>query len=110
MKKSKLGQNLIQSLKDVTKYEKGRKNLRTTTIEIPDPAPIWKKEEIQHIRKDVFHVSQPIFAAVLSVKPATIKAWEQGQKRPSGAANRLLQILSLQPKIIETLNRKRRKA
>jgi putative transcriptional regulator len=38
-------------------------------------------------------VSQGVFAAVLNVKPATVAAWEQGGKAPSGPALKLLQLV-----------------
>lgn len=103
MKKTLLGQALIHGLQDVIEYEKGKKKLRTTNLEIPAPAPVWSKKEIVSLRKERFKVSQPVFAALLSVKPATIKAWEQGLKRPSGAASRLIQILFKQPDVLKKL-------
>ena len=50
-------------------------------------------DEIQHIRKDIAKVSQPEFAKLLSVSPSTIKQWEQGNKRPSGLALRVLNLI-----------------
>ncbi len=47
---------------------------------------------IKALRKK-FDISQPVFAAYLNVSPATVKAWEQGAKKPSGASLRLLQIV-----------------
>lgn len=41
-------------------------------------------------------VSQPVFAFYLNVSPSTIKKWETGEKSPSGAALRLLNIIELQ--------------
>ena len=106
MKKTKLGQALIAGLQDVIEYEKGKKRLKTTHLEIPDPAPVWTKQQIVRLRKECFKVSQPVFAAILSVKSSTIKAWEQGLKRPSGAASRLIQILSRKPEVLKSLTNK----
>ena len=39
------------------------------------------------------NVSQPVFVTLLNVSPATVKAWEQGLKAPSGAALKLLSIV-----------------
>ncbi|MBI2339815.1 MAG: transcriptional regulator [Deltaproteobacteria bacterium] len=105
MRKTKLGQALIRGLRDVIAYEKGKGELRTSHLEIPGPAPVWSKKAIAKIRKERFKVSQPVFAALLSVRPATIKAWEQGLKHPSGAASRLIQILSKQPDLLKGLGR-----
>lgn len=38
-------------------------------------------------------VSQPVFALYLNVSPSTVKKWETGEKQPSGAALRLLNIV-----------------
>jgi len=38
-------------------------------------------------------VSQPVFAKYLNVSPSTTKKWETGEKVPSGAALRLLNII-----------------
>ncbi|MFF7710653.1 helix-turn-helix domain-containing protein [Pseudomonas sp. NPDC007930] len=39
------------------------------------------------------HVSQPVFAKYLNTSASTIKQWEAGDKRPSGMALKLLQIV-----------------
>lgn len=109
MKRTKLGQALIQGLNDVIEHEKGVKKLRVSQIEIPEPAPDLNKKEIAAIRQKIFKVSQPIFASILSVTPATVKAWEQGLKKPSGTANRLMQILKKRPGIVGEVTAKSRK-
>jgi putative transcriptional regulator len=37
--------------------------------------------------------SQAVFAAVLNVGPTTVAAWEQGTKKPSGPAVKLLDLV-----------------
>ncbi|MBI4405681.1 MAG: transcriptional regulator [Deltaproteobacteria bacterium] len=103
MKKTKLGQILIRSLNEAIEYEKGRKELKTSTISVPESAREWSNREIAQIRKERFKVSQPIFASILSVRPATIRAWEQGLKRPSGAAARLLEVAEAEPETFTRL-------
>jgi putative transcriptional regulator len=39
-------------------------------------------------------LSQPVFAHVLNVSPSTVKHWEIGDKHPSGAALKLLNVIS----------------
>ncbi len=39
-------------------------------------------------------VSQPIFASCLNISAATVKKWEQGEKRPSGTAMKLLNLVA----------------
>jgi putative transcriptional regulator len=48
-------------------------------------------------------MSQPVFASLLNVKTTTVRAWEQGQRSPDGAASRLLEILSKDVDIAEEL-------
>jgi len=38
-------------------------------------------------------LSQPIFAHILNVSPSTVKHWETGEKHPSGAALKLLNMV-----------------
>jgi len=39
-------------------------------------------------------LSQPVFAHVLNVSSSTVKHWETGNKHPSGAALKLLNVIS----------------
>ena len=57
-----------------------------------EPVPEFDAKAIARIRKSV-NVSQSVFAAYLNTTPSTIRQWEQGDKRPSGIAARLLQLV-----------------
>jgi putative transcriptional regulator len=46
-------------------------------------------------------LSQPIFALVLNTSVSTVKQWEQGDKKPSGIALKLLNLI--QKKGVEVL-------
>lgn len=107
MNKTKMGQELIAGLQEAVDHERGAKKLRTAALEIPEPAPHWTKERIAQLRKRCFHVSQPVFAALLSVTASTVRAWEQGQKTPSGAASRLLELAEFDPGVFQRLARAR---
>jgi putative transcriptional regulator len=61
-----------------------------------EEAPRFDAARIAKLRREL-DVSQPVFAGVVGVKPVTVKAWEQGQKEPSGTARRLLQLLEADP-------------
>ena len=39
------------------------------------------------------HVSQAVFAAYLGTGKTTVQQWEQGQKKPGGPAQRLLDLI-----------------
>jgi putative transcriptional regulator len=52
----------------------------------------YTPKQIKKIRERE-KLSQPIFAHILNVSPSTIKHWEIGDKQPSGAALKLLNIV-----------------
>lgn len=54
--------------------------------------PPFKPEDIRRIRM-ANHVSQAAFAAILGIGKTTVQQWEQGQKKPSGPAQRLLDLV-----------------
>ena len=56
------------------------------------PVRRYKPAEIRRIRKRA-NVSQAVFASVLNVGKATVAAWEQGGKSPSGPALKLLELV-----------------
>lgn len=105
MRKTRLGQELIAGLEEALEHEKGAKLLRTSELEISEPARPWKKEQIAQLRKQRFGVSQPVFASLLSVTVSTVRAWEQGQKSPSGAARRLLEVAAMAPDFFVRLSK-----
>ena len=49
-------------------------------------------EEIKSIRERE-HVSQSVFANYLNVTTSLVSKWERGEKRPSGAALKLLSLI-----------------
>src|SRR4051812_35802119 len=102
-KKVSMGQDLIVGMREAVRHARGAKKLRSRTIEILEPAGAWEKEKIVNLRKKVYGVSQPVFASMLSVTASTVRAWEQGQKTPSGSARRLLQVAELEPQVFERL-------
>ena len=103
MKKIKVADELLNSLQQAVAMENNELEGRETVRKLSKPAPKWTKKGIKKLREEVFEMSQPIFASLLNVKPATVRAWEQGQRTPDGAASRLLEILSKDSEIAERL-------
>ena len=93
-RRSRVSDGLLQGLKEAVAYSHGELKARTHSIEIPGPAPKWSPSQVRNLRKERFGLSQPLFAAILNVATSTVRAWEQGQKTPSGAAARLLQLFA----------------
>jgi putative transcriptional regulator len=94
---------LLESLRGHVAHLEGKKKLtlRTRTLNLPKPVKPFKPREIAAIRADL-RLSQPVFAQVLNVPVATARSWETGRRKPTGAALRLLQIVSRSPRVIFT--------
>ena len=56
------------------------------------PVESLQPKDIKKIREK-YHVSQAVFAALLNTSVSTVQKWEIGQKRPSGAALKLLHLV-----------------
>jgi putative transcriptional regulator len=59
---------------------------------VPAPRSSIEGADIRRIRKEA-NASHAVFAAVLNVGKATVAAWKQGRKQPSGAALKLLDLV-----------------
>lgn len=103
MKKARMADGLLKGLRQAVDMEKGGLIGRERVRTLSKPAPKWSRHEIKRLRTEVFQMSQPVFASLLNVKPATVRAWEQGQRVPDGAAARLLEILAKNTGIAEKL-------
>ena len=103
MKKQRMADGLMKGLNQAVKMEKGELSGRERVRTLSRPARKWSKLDIKRLRSQTFHMSQPIFASLLNVKPATVRAWEQGQRVPDGAAARLLEILASNTELAEDL-------
>ena len=63
------------------------------------PAPSYTAPKIAALRMRL-GCSQPAFARILNVSLPTVRAWEQNQRSPEGAAVRLLQVVDGEPEIV----------
>jgi len=102
MKRTKVGQDLIKGMEELIDHARGKITLRTSELEIPEPPKQFSKTEIAKIRH-VFRVSQSVFARMLNVDDATVRAWEQGRNTPSGGSARLLEIAKRDPDVFRRL-------
>lgn len=97
------GARLIAAMTEAVDIERGRAKpaaerrvaltARSATVEA---APNYGPTKIAHLREEL-QVSQPVFAEMLNVSAETVRAWEQGKRRPDGAAVRLLQMAEEHP-------------
>lgn len=79
--------------------EPGRVTERTARhTEVLSP-PSFGPQRIRRLRKHL-QASQQVFAELLNVQPTTVRAWERGARKPSGASVRLLEIAEERPEAI----------
>ena len=81
----------------IQKYPAKVAKKRAKSIIVNDPQIIPEKkiflpEDIRRIRT-TNHLSQPVFALMLGIGKTTVQQWEQGVKKPGGAAKRLLDVI-----------------
>ncbi len=74
--KRNVGKELLEGLQEIKRGEHGR------VINVPD---------VIRVRKEA-GLSQVQFARLLGVSVRTLQDWEQGRRRPSGAARTLMMI------------------
>ena len=100
---SRLFDDLKDGLNEMIAYKKGKITLRSEIIEIPEPPMEYKAKDVKRIRKKGDY-SQSVFASILNVSVKTIQSWESGERVPSHAALRLLEIVDkgiYRPKLIQ---------
>jgi putative transcriptional regulator len=66
------------------------RNIAVESIPEPDVRTIRQKQKL----------SQQEFAAMLGISLGTLRNWEQGRRKPEGAARVLLQVAAKHPTVI----------
>jgi putative transcriptional regulator len=95
-----IGQELITGLNEAIAHQRGEINLKNMEIELPSLPKTWSSKKITELRIKKLKVSQSILAAYLGVTASALQTWEQGTKKPSGSARRLLELLEQDPEKI----------
>jgi putative transcriptional regulator len=81
-------------------HAQGKKvTLRTRSVPQRRKPAAFTPKRIRSIRMRL-NVSQPVFAGLLYVTKTTAAKWEQGVRKPSGSALRLLEIAEKQPEVL----------
>ncbi|HVS70630.1 MAG TPA: transcriptional regulator [Phycisphaerae bacterium] len=65
------------------------------TVEVPEPSD-YHARDVRALR-DVLGVSQAVFAHLMGVSVVLVKSWEQGSRKPSMMARRLLDTIKANP-------------
>jgi putative transcriptional regulator len=91
--------DLVQDMKDLADHYEGKKKLTLRTFTLVAPAPTFSPTEIVALRA-ARKLSRPLFAGILNVPVVTVRKWESGERIPSGAALRLLEVMRSRPEAL----------
>jgi putative transcriptional regulator len=92
-----LAERLKAGLHEGIKCAQGKIDLRTA--EVPQAPPKFSSKSVIRLRRSA-GMSQAVFARLLNVSSKTVQSWEQGQRQPSQAAHRMLQIFQERPETV----------
>lgn len=85
-----------KGLEEAIQHARGEITQKTTIVELPERPPEVGAEDLTKLRLQS-RMSQAVFAQVLNVSTKTVQSWEQGQRKPSKAALRLIQVFREHP-------------
>ena len=88
--------NLIKSVKQAGEITRGKKltGMRVSYREKPATS-----NEVKKLRLEL-HLTQEGLARVVGESPSAVRHWEQGIRRPSGSASRLIRVLKTHPELV----------
>lgn len=82
--------DLLESVRQMRRAQAAR----VTKVKLPDAAEARAKVGL----------SQQQFAALLGVSARTLQDWEQGRRKPTGAAKTLLRVATFHPEVLLELH------
>ena len=92
---------LTEGVGAVTQARKGKRTLRTHTLEFKPPPELTPKQVIA-VRRSL-NLSRPLFAAYLRTNVRTLENWEQGRAQPNAQAALLIHLVKRYPDTVERL-------
>jgi len=97
---SSLFESIKQGMNEAIEYERG--NLPNVKVDKVTVAPLhaYTANEIKEIRTQL-SMTQRLFAEALGVSIKTVESWEAGSNKPSGIANRMLELIQLDNSLFE---------
>jgi putative transcriptional regulator len=93
--------NVDALISRVEEFAAGTAPVKETHITIPQPIKAMSPKQIRATRASL-GFSQTQFAALLNVPKVTAISWENGTRKPSGAALRLLAVAKSHPEALQT--------
>jgi putative transcriptional regulator len=91
-----VAEQVRKGLEEAILHAKGEITLNSTILERPDPPPPIRANDLIRLRRES-GMSQAVFARLLNVSTKTVQSWEQGARKPSQAALRLIQVFRHAP-------------
>jgi putative transcriptional regulator len=95
-KRLPVAEQIRKGLEEAILHARGELSLKTTILELPEPPPEIQAGEVMSLRRG-HQMSQAAFARLLNVSTRTVQNWEQGSRKPSQAALRLIQVFREDP-------------
>lgn len=92
-KTSPLGRRLVTALSDALDHARGKLELPSYTVTVPDQIDVAK------LRRRL-GLSQAAFAHSFGLEVTALHAWEQGRRRPDRAARVLLTVIAREPQAV----------
>jgi putative transcriptional regulator len=99
-KKTEITFDAATLLARVEGFASGREAARERMVKLPPPVKAMGAEEIRALRVRL-GCTQLEFAALLNVPKVTAISWENGTRKPSGAALRLLAVAKHHPEALD---------
>lgn len=92
---SRVLQELLETAADLSAYGLVSKTDMARMNMLCEAPPEYSPQRVVAIRTGVARMSQQVFASMLNVSVSTVQKWESpvAEKRPSGAAAKLLQLV-----------------
>lgn len=100
-KKRNLFAELSEGVKALAGERKGKRSLRTHTIELL-PVPTVSARELVRLRQRL-DMSRAVFARCLRTNLRTLETWEQGRAQPNTQAALLIRLVARFPDTVERL-------
>lgn len=91
---AQFSQDLLQSIREMNEHKQGLDNGSTVHL-------VTVSNIVEARQKIGF--TQTLFAQLLGVSLRTLQEWEQGRRKPSGAAETLLKIAIKHPEVLKDI-------
>lgn len=93
-KRSRLAEDLFESLSELRAYVAGKPTNVTVHTVVPSDTDA-------RLARHKLGMTQREFAAVIGTGVGTVRKWELGTRRPSGAARTLIEVIKREPRAVK---------